>query len=212
MRYLIQYQQHKWGGSIPQLRKTISKPLSLIWEGRIFISQITLIRWLHIVLLGQFCSRTPGDYPRAEGRSEKAKLLNDAGPPTGQRPHRRRKYFWPTISCDRSPSPNTTEGGRAGSKNEVPTNCKARWTRGQQGGRHPTGRPPNNETILEPSRIVFRYSLDVLRGTNEAGRFSLRTNEFDRYPSNKWIVSLTWEASSSHSLDYVSRTRFRINP
>ena len=61
----------------------------------------------------QLCSRTPGDDTRAEGRSEKAQLLKGARPPTGQTAHRSRKDFWPTISCDRSPSPRQLgEGGR----------------------------------------------------------------------------------------------------
>ena len=45
------------------------------------------------------------------------------------------------------------------------------------------GRLTRQYSSLQES--FFDIPLDVLRGTNEAGRFSLGTNEFDRYPSNK---------------------------
>ena len=118
------------GCSLPQLRKTITslyvsylKPESS-YQRTQYKTTLQTPSW-------QLCSRTPGDDTRAEGRIEKAQLLKGARPPTGQTAHRSRKDFWPTISCDRSPSLKTTEGGRAGQKTKSQRPCKTGWTRGQ---------------------------------------------------------------------------------
>ena len=93
------------GCSLPQLRKTITS-LSTSHIGRLNLRTIeTQYKTTLHTPSWQLCSRTPGDDTRAEGRSEKAQLLKGARPPTGQTAHRSRKDFWPTISCDRSPSP-----------------------------------------------------------------------------------------------------------
>ena len=128
------------------------------------------------------CSRTPGDDTRAEGRSEKAQLLKGARPPTGQTAHRSRKDFWPTISCDRSPSPKTKlrEGGRV--KKRSP-NDPARQggpvdnrAAGTQLADHPMARQFSSLQDSFPI-LLTRISRD-----NEAGRFSMGQMKFTDVP------------------------------
>ena len=125
------------------------------------------------------CSRTPGDDTRAEGRSEKAQLLKGARPPTGQTAHRSRKDFWPTISCDRSPSPRQLgEGGRVKKRSPndparqgAPVDNRAAGT---QLADHPMARQFSSLQDSFPI-LLTRISRD-----NEAGRFSMGQMKFTK--------------------------------
>ena len=155
-------------------------PLSFILEGWNFIPSKTLLRQLYILFHGQMCSRTPGDDTRAEGRNEKAQLLKGARPPTGQTAHRSRKDFWPTISCDRSPSPKTKlrEGGRVKKRSPNdparqggPVDTRAAGT---QLADHPMARQYSSLQDSFPI-LLTRISRD-----NEAGRFSMGQMKFTK--------------------------------
>ena len=128
----------------------------------------------------QLCSQAPGDDTRAEGRSKKAKLLQGARPQFGQSAHRSRKDFWPTISCDRSPSPKTKlrEGGRVKKRSPndparqgAPVDNRAAGT---QLADHPMARQFSSLQDSFPI-LLTRISRD-----NEAGRFSMGQMKFTK--------------------------------
>jgi hypothetical protein len=167
---------------------------------------------IHILLLGQPCSRTPGDYTRAAGRCEKPKIHEGARKRKWESTNRTKraqeqkkfKRLLPYDFLRPKPIPQNNGGRTSGIKNRSP-NDPAR--QGGPGDNRAAGTQLSYPLTAREIRAFknlffdtacpFRFSI----GKIEAGRFSMAQMKLAGVTGRCYL-----------GLDYVSVTVFRMNP